>query len=840
MNPICLITPPSPFLLDERVFLSLGILRVAACLERDGYTVEHLDLSGISNFEEAVRDHSSRSAAAIFGLTATTPQMPAAALIVKALREVRPDCRVILGGPHVTLVNAARKREFVTGRIGRASAAMDILHEMFDVLVAGDGDDAVFHAIMPHAPKLVDADDVKSQLFLTNDRYDEIPFPARHLVDVESYHYSIEGRRASSLIAQLGCPYQCTFCGGRNSAMLRRIRTRSTENIVAEIRHLHTKYDYTGIMCYDDQTDILTEDRGWIRFADLTPVDRVAVLNPASNELMYEIPKRIIRKPFNGDLVTVQNRFVDLAVTPEHRMWAKSERDGDYRHIEASQLCAMHGESWMLQRAVWQGDKVSGFSIPAYVVKYLGRNHGSPKVQEGERWFKADVWVKFMAWYLAEGSCYRPKVRNGRGYRICIKQHLEHNPEKVAEIKSVLDELGYRYSYSSNQFHIDSRELYEYLRQFGTSHYKHVPAEFKQMSSGLIRLFIDTYVKGDGSTSATGQQFIMSASKRMRDDLQEMAIKAGMWAYDSLNRDRIQLSRQRDCTINSRWGSQGQYDTIPYDGEVHCVTVSTGVILVRRNGKAVWSGNCYDDELNVNTSMAQLMVAIADLQQELGVEFRLRGFIKSNLFTNEQAGLMYRAGFRWILVGFESGSPRILENIQKKATREQNSKCMQYARDNGLKVKALMSIGHAGESAETIQDTKDWLLQEKPDDFDCTVISTYPGTDYYDLAIETSPGVWTFTAPRTGDRLHSYEVDFNKVAEYYKGIPGEYTSYVFTDYLKAEEIAQMRDSLEADVRGKLGIEYNHGAPGVQYEHSMGQSGLPSNILRTSDRALVTA
>ena len=29
---ICLIIPPSPFLLDERVFMSLGILKIAAVL----------------------------------------------------------------------------------------------------------------------------------------------------------------------------------------------------------------------------------------------------------------------------------------------------------------------------------------------------------------------------------------------------------------------------------------------------------------------------------------------------------------------------------------------------------------------------------------------------------------------------------------------------------------------------------------------------------------------------------------------------------------------------------------------------------------------------------------
>ena len=119
----------------------------------------------------------------------------------------------------------------------------------------------------------------------------------------------------------------------------------------------------------------------------------------------------------------------------------------------------------------------------------------------------------------------------------------------------------------------------------------------------------------------------------------------------------------------------------------------------------------------------------------------------------------------------------------------------------------------------------------KPDDFDTSVITTYPGTPYFDEAVETKPGVWTYTYPKSGDQLHSLEVDYREVAEYYKGIPGEYTSYVYTDYLSAPELVRLRDWLEGHVRGKLGIPYNTAAPAVRYEHSMGQGVIPSTILK---------
>ncbi len=487
---ICLITPPSIFLLDERVFMTLGILKIAAVLEQGGITVEMLDLSGVENYEQVVHDHANSHSSTCYGITATTPQMPAASKVYHSIRAVQPNARIILGGPHMTLIHAAQLYEQKHNRVGRGTIAYTQLQDMFDVMVAGDGEYAIFRALTDHPPNFINGDDPRSELFLTNQRLTELPFPARHLVDVDSYQYQIDGVRALSLIAQLGCPFGCGFCGGRMSPFLRRVRMRTSESIVQEIVHLYETYGVTGFMFYDD-------------------------------------------------------------------------------------------------------------------------------------------------------------------------------------------------------------------------------------------------------------------------------------------------------------------------------------------------------ELNINPKFVELMNLLSTAQESLGVEFRLRGFIKAELFTDEQAEAMFRAGFRWILVGFESGHERILINIQKRASQTDNTRCMEIARRHHLKVKALMSVGHPGESEETIRATRDWLIAVKPDDFDSTVITTYPGTPYFDEAVETKPGIWTYTYPKTGDRLHSVAVDYRETAEYYKGIPGEYTSYVYTDHLTSPELVQLRDWLESDVRQHLGIPYNTGAPAVRYEHSMGQGAIPSSILRTS-------
>ena len=491
---VTLITPPSIFLLDERVFINLGILKIAGALEQRGITVDHLDLSGTENYLEALERYVTRSPTKTVGITTTTPQLPTVVKIVERIRALRSDIKIILGGPHVTLTDSAVKLERRGGRTARAHAAMARLQALADVLVSGDGELAVFEALAPDAPKLVDGDDPRAGLFLTHASYEATAPPARHLVDMSTYKYEIDGHRSTSLIAQLGCPFACGFCGGRNSKSLRVIRTRSTESIVAEVRMLYETYGYTGFMFYDD-------------------------------------------------------------------------------------------------------------------------------------------------------------------------------------------------------------------------------------------------------------------------------------------------------------------------------------------------------ELNVNKNMVGLMNALADLQDAVGQEFRFRGFVKSELFTEEQATAMYRAGFRWLLSGFESGSPRILQNINKKATLDDNTRAVEVAKRAGLKVKALMSVGHPAESEQTTRETQEWLLEVQPEEFDCTVITAYPGTPYYDEALphSTDAGVWTYTYAKNGDRLHAFDIDFLVVADYYKGDPnGGYRAFVYTDFLTSEDLVARRNWIENSVRSALQLPFPHSRPALRYEHSVGQGAaeeLPGFILR---------
>ena len=511
MKRITLVTPPSIFLLDERVFPSLGILKVAGSLERAGWRVAHLDLCGYSNYGKVVADYTANVEDDIFGITATTPQLPAAVEIASAIRSAKPSAHIVLGGPHVTLVYAAKRMEIKQRRVGRAHRAAERIEQIFNTLVVGDGEEAIFVAVDKDAPKVVDADGfrdgVHRVLFLTPQQLNDSVVPARHLVDLASYHYNIEGVNATSIVAQLGCPFECGFCAGRNSPSFRNIRTRGSDAVIAEMVHMHKHHGIRGFMFSDDEQNL------------------------------------------------------------------------------------------------------------------------------------------------------------------------------------------------------------------------------------------------------------------------------------------------------------------------------------------------------VNQAFLEFLEKITRVQRELGTTWKFRGFLKSQLFNEDQAKAMYEAGYRKILIGFESGSPRILANIRKRATQEDNTRCVEIAKKYGLEVKALMSVGHPGESPETIDETRRWLMEMNPPDFDVTIITPYPGSPYYDDALPTGEmreGKPTFMYTckdeyeGVRDRLYQVELDYRTEVDYYKGDPNALViSHVWTDYLSPEELVAHRNQVEKDVRGKLGIPYYQrtepiDCATINFGHSMGQTPiLPSRMFRVS-------
>ncbi len=83
---------------------------------------------------------------------------------------------------------------------------------------------------------------------------DDMPFPARHIVQGEGYRAGIySGGYPTAMVSSRGCPFHCTFCLWPEMLYGHKFRARSAENVVAEIEQAVRVYGHDEIY-FDDDT----------------------------------------------------------------------------------------------------------------------------------------------------------------------------------------------------------------------------------------------------------------------------------------------------------------------------------------------------------------------------------------------------------------------------------------------------------------------------------------------------------------------------------------------------------------------------------------------------------
>lgn len=88
---------------------------------------------------------------------------------------------------------------------------------------------------------------------------DSLPFPARHLVDNSIYRRPDNNKVQATIKVERGCPFHCFFCLATPVSGAK-VRRRSVENIVAEIRECVEKYNIRNFLFW---SDIFNLDKKW-------------------------------------------------------------------------------------------------------------------------------------------------------------------------------------------------------------------------------------------------------------------------------------------------------------------------------------------------------------------------------------------------------------------------------------------------------------------------------------------------------------------------------------------------------------------------------------------------
>jgi DNA-directed RNA polymerase II subunit RPB2 len=358
------------------------------------------------------------------------------------------------------------------------------------------------------------------------------------------------------------------------------------------------------VACFTKNAEVLT-DEGWISIADVKLTHKVAILD--GENMGYEHPQKVHEYDYNGNMYKLRSQLVDLTITPNHRMWVKKRKGSSWKNAEFDFMRADEGFGKRIKH------KKTAYAFEPE--KWIGNTFTIPEMVDGNGKVRSDVVVKMDPWlvffgiFIAEGWTTK--------HRVSI---AANKPRVQTALNACFQQLPFEILFNarSKKMNVYDVQLVKYMKQFSPGATgKNLPDWCWSLNKAQARLLIESMELGDGHVSKNNKHTYYTSSKRLMQDLTRLVQHAGWSSFARVQSSKkagaqatmkdgriiqstadhwtITIIRTKlEPTVNHGHTKKQHRQTeewVDYDGKVYCLTVRTGVFLVRENMKPVFTGN---------------------------------------------------------------------------------------------------------------------------------------------------------------------------------------------------------------------------------------------------------
>jgi RecA/RadA recombinase len=351
--------------------------------------------------------------------------------------------------------------------------------------------------------------------------------------------------------------------------------------------------------CYDAETEVLTR-RGFVRWEELREDDLVGCWDPEIGSLVYERPFKVTRSHHRGRMYRVAHGGVDLLVTEKHKMFVSTRTDTGHsrgervangeRKVGWSPWGLVSAEALGHQSSVRYSKLAPRCAIPDID---LGSGECCPIFPSHD---DTRAMLRLIGFFVGDGW-----VGKERGRANAVAFTLKKR-RKIDFLKELALELGWEFAEMANNTYLLRAEgVGRFFRSqfYDANDEKCIPEYLLDLNAADASAVLEGLRNSDG-TSKRGAWEYSTTSEQVAQAVQRLVMHAGGAAhvheadrvagYGPLHIHRVMvLSRLHRPIVNAKGNRNTSW--VDYDGEIFCAHTRTGILMIRRGGKPVLSGN---------------------------------------------------------------------------------------------------------------------------------------------------------------------------------------------------------------------------------------------------------
>jgi len=143
----------------------------------------------------------------------------------------------------------------------------------------------------------------------------------------------------------------------------------------------------------------------------------------------------------------------------------------------------------------------------------------------------------------------------------------------------------------------------------------------------------------------------------------------------------------------------------------------------------------YFDDDTVNIGKKRMLTICEEIKKRnLGVPWAIMA--RADTMDREILEAMADSGLYAVKYGVESGTQALVDGIKKNLDLKKVEEIVRITKELGIKTHLTFTFGLPGETKETIQKTIDYALELDPTNLQFSILSPFPGSEYYRIAKE--------------------------------------------------------------------------------------------------------